>query len=623
MNTAKSENEGDLPETIPDSVPSDGIFFVAKKLIHPDPDQPRVDADDELRASIAEHGIIQAITVRPHPTILDEWMIIDGERRYRGADEKSEIPCRIRFDLEEPVDRLVIQLAANTGKPLTPLEEAKAFKRILDSDPSLTQVTLANKLKVPRSTIGDRLRLAALPAIWIEPIEAGVLQVSHAAIVHPFAHLPEASHKAILGRVKKHWRWADAVRDGRPIEINSFKEAVKQAFSEANILYPLQKSPQSWHAQPEFAVADHDKECECGRVRLDLQGSGARDYCANPSWWKPKQNLADEKKVEKTATRDRVSSHSRLEPKIHLPEGAGKTFKYAGYGEPNPKHAIRLTNDVGRWNISGHAVTPFDPAALDLEPSDLCIVLNGGDYRSVGTRAVEKVRKAQEAFTLRLLPKRDEVVANKRKSLESEFAVRRIDGDEKTLRSTFAACLGFNREEEVVEAALLAGAVVPTDLLSGLLTNNGTASSRAVREWAATLSLSLVKDTLRYFAILFVGEEDSNATVLDSSSEKSLFEELNAVKQELVAELQRQDVPWVSPPKDKKGRILARCDWCSDAVVEAQLRPSRVSVDDRLCERCQQNDAEEFEADSEDGNAATAEMAELSDVDVEKELVEA
>src|SRR3954471_11877919 len=93
----------------------DGIYEIPRKDIHPDPDQPRVKVDDDLQSSIDSEGIIQAITVRPHPTIEAKWMIVDGERRYMGGAHLKTIPCRIRLDLEEPVDRLITQLAANSG----------------------------------------------------------------------------------------------------------------------------------------------------------------------------------------------------------------------------------------------------------------------------------------------------------------------------------------------------------------------------------------------------------------------------------------------------------------------------------------------------------------------------
>src|SRR5438128_2224655 len=105
----------------------DAIYFLPRKDIHPDPEQPRIKADAELEASIKAEGVIQPITVRPHPTIENKWMIIAGERRYVGAGAAGlrEMPCLIRLDREGTVERLITQLAENTGKPLSPIEQAK------------------------------------------------------------------------------------------------------------------------------------------------------------------------------------------------------------------------------------------------------------------------------------------------------------------------------------------------------------------------------------------------------------------------------------------------------------------------------------------------------------------
>ena len=55
--------------------------------VEPNPDQPRKDFDEEelaaLADSIAEHGIIQPLTVRELPS--GYFQIIAGERRWRAA----------------------------------------------------------------------------------------------------------------------------------------------------------------------------------------------------------------------------------------------------------------------------------------------------------------------------------------------------------------------------------------------------------------------------------------------------------------------------------------------------------------------------------------------------------
>ena len=55
--------------------------------IEPDPGQPRKTFDDEtlaeLSASIAEHGLLQPIAVRPKPS--GGYLIVAGERPWRAS----------------------------------------------------------------------------------------------------------------------------------------------------------------------------------------------------------------------------------------------------------------------------------------------------------------------------------------------------------------------------------------------------------------------------------------------------------------------------------------------------------------------------------------------------------
>src|SRR5262245_40403383 len=66
--------------------------------LDPNPYQPRKDYDPtELAAlaqSIQQHGVLQAILVRPHE---GRYQIVAGERRFRAAQEAglSQIPARV------------------------------------------------------------------------------------------------------------------------------------------------------------------------------------------------------------------------------------------------------------------------------------------------------------------------------------------------------------------------------------------------------------------------------------------------------------------------------------------------------------------------------------------------
>ncbi len=197
-----------------DNIVRDEILYLPLTAIDPDPEQPRLDVDDELAGSIQQHGVLQAIQVRPHPVDAERWMIVDGERRYRGAlrAKLATIPATITLEVEDPGDRIIQQIVRNEGKPLTPGEEALAFKKIIDArhaagDKKYGVVQLARDLGIAKSTISDRLTLTEIPSLWLELIVKGPLQTSHAPILHRWRKVPEKFQKIALEQMKKDFRW--------------------------------------------------------------------------------------------------------------------------------------------------------------------------------------------------------------------------------------------------------------------------------------------------------------------------------------------------------------------------------------------------------------------------------
>ena len=97
--------------------------------IEPDPDQPRKTFEQEtlseLAASIAEHGLLQPIAVRPRP--MGGYSIVAGERRWRASRMAglTEVPVVIKDVSDEQAMELA--LVENLQREdLDPVEEALA-----------------------------------------------------------------------------------------------------------------------------------------------------------------------------------------------------------------------------------------------------------------------------------------------------------------------------------------------------------------------------------------------------------------------------------------------------------------------------------------------------------------
>jgi ParB family chromosome partitioning protein len=75
------------------------MIRIPLEFIDPDPAQARDEgADDELADSIKANGVLQPIRVYRHPAPhgIVQWMIDDGERRWRGSRKAglADIPAR-------------------------------------------------------------------------------------------------------------------------------------------------------------------------------------------------------------------------------------------------------------------------------------------------------------------------------------------------------------------------------------------------------------------------------------------------------------------------------------------------------------------------------------------------
>ena len=158
--------EGTAQQPLSDA-PADatGIAFIDIDKISTNPVQPRHHFDqqalEELAQSIAVHGVITPITVRPH---FDAYELISGERRLRASQMagKTSIPAFI-INVGSDAQMLEIALVENVQREdLNPLEIAIGYQRLID-ECGLKQEDVAVKVGKDRSTVANFLRLLKLP----------------------------------------------------------------------------------------------------------------------------------------------------------------------------------------------------------------------------------------------------------------------------------------------------------------------------------------------------------------------------------------------------------------------------------------------------------------------------
>ena len=108
------------------------ILEISIEDIVPNRFQPRLtfytESLNELANSIREHVIIQPLVVR---RLNDKYEIIAGERRYKAATlvGMKKVPCVV-MELTDNESAEVAVIENIQRKEMTPLEEAKAYKKI-------------------------------------------------------------------------------------------------------------------------------------------------------------------------------------------------------------------------------------------------------------------------------------------------------------------------------------------------------------------------------------------------------------------------------------------------------------------------------------------------------------
>jgi ParB/RepB/Spo0J family partition protein len=148
-----------------------------------------------LVESIRAHGVVEPIIVRPtseHDERLFLFEIVAGERRYQAAGLAGlqTIPAIVRV-LDDRQAREVRALENLQREDLTPIEEARCYRALLEGPGAPTQEELGKRLGISQPQISARLALLRLPKKWQGRIASGDIPPTHARLLIPFADRPE------------------------------------------------------------------------------------------------------------------------------------------------------------------------------------------------------------------------------------------------------------------------------------------------------------------------------------------------------------------------------------------------------------------------------------------------
>ncbi len=185
---------------------SPGYFLCPLDRLRPNPRQPRQSIDEQdlsdLAASIQEKGVLQPLVVRKADEQDGAYEIIAGERRFRAAQMAGLATVPVVIKDVSPEEVLELALIENIQrKDLTPIEEALAYKRLLE-EYGITQQELSKRVGKDRSTIANSLRLLKLPSDIQEDIAQGRISMGHARALLMLEGVKEAMY-SLRDRIKK------------------------------------------------------------------------------------------------------------------------------------------------------------------------------------------------------------------------------------------------------------------------------------------------------------------------------------------------------------------------------------------------------------------------------------
>ena len=153
--------------------------------IEPNKEQARKQFDEaalsELADSIAQHGVLQPLLVRP--IFGGGYQLIAGERRWRASRIAglTQVPVIIK-ELSDD-DAAVISLIENLQREdLNPVEEALGFASLI-KDFDLTQEEAARRVGKSRPVVANALRLLKLPEKVLDYVRENKLSAGHARAI--------------------------------------------------------------------------------------------------------------------------------------------------------------------------------------------------------------------------------------------------------------------------------------------------------------------------------------------------------------------------------------------------------------------------------------------------------
>jgi ParB family transcriptional regulator, chromosome partitioning protein len=195
------------------------------------PSQPRRRFDETdlqtLADSIATHGVLQPLLLRPLDDGTQRYEIVAGERRWRAAQIAGlhQVPALVRkFD---DLGTLEVSIVENVQRAdLNAIEEAQAYQQLIDRF-GRTQQSIADSVGRSRAHIANTLRLLSLPDDIMTNVRDGLLSAGHARAILSSTDM-NATARAIIAKDL-------SVRDAEKLVASTGKKSTPRVSRETHL----------------------------------------------------------------------------------------------------------------------------------------------------------------------------------------------------------------------------------------------------------------------------------------------------------------------------------------------------------------------------------------------------
>lgn len=164
---------------------SAGRVMLPITALRPGQFQPRQHFDEDtihaLAQSIAQHGIIQPLLVRPVKDAANQYEIVAGERRWRAAQKAGmhDVPVVIDAQMSDSAALQAALIENLQREDLNPFDEAAGYQKMIDTL-GVTPERVGEMIGKSRAHVANMLRLLSLDATTQEIVTRFKLSAGHA-----------------------------------------------------------------------------------------------------------------------------------------------------------------------------------------------------------------------------------------------------------------------------------------------------------------------------------------------------------------------------------------------------------------------------------------------------------